>query len=84
LNFDLQWISIQVKDGLNSVGIGAFFNVLNPGQMLLWHVVLLLFVVGVLVALYLLLVRRYGVVLLIDVVVEFVIVFGIVVFEVWL
>jgi hypothetical protein len=29
------------KDGLNAVGIGAYFNVLDPGQMLLWHVMLL-------------------------------------------
>jgi ubiquinol-cytochrome c reductase cytochrome b subunit len=61
-NFDAQWISTQAKDGLNSVGIGAFFNVLNPGQMLLWHVVLLPFVLGVLVVLHVVLVRRHGVV----------------------
>ncbi|HEX3004894.1 MAG TPA: cytochrome b N-terminal domain-containing protein [Angustibacter sp.] len=69
-NFDSQWISTQAKDGLNSVGVGAFFNVLNPGQMLLWHVVLLPFVVGVLVALHLLLVRRHGVVPPIDALAE--------------
>jgi quinol-cytochrome oxidoreductase complex cytochrome b subunit len=69
-NFDSQWISTQAKDGLNSVGVGAFFNVLNPGQMLLWHVVLLPFVVGVLVVLHLLLVRRHGVVPPIDAVSE--------------
>jgi ubiquinol-cytochrome c reductase cytochrome b subunit len=69
-NFDSQWISTQAKDGLNSVGVGAFFNVLNPGQMLLWHVVLLPFVVGVLVALHLLLVRRHGVVPPIDAVTD--------------
>src|SRR5438876_7583294 len=40
-NFDSQWISTQAKDGLNSVGVGAWFNVLNYGQMLLFHVVLL-------------------------------------------
>jgi hypothetical protein len=61
-NFDSQWISTQAKDGLNSVGIGAFFNVLNFGQMLLWHVLLLPLAVGVLVGLHLLLVRRRGVV----------------------
>jgi quinol-cytochrome oxidoreductase complex cytochrome b subunit len=61
-NVDSQWISTQAKDGLNSVGVGAFFNVLNPGQMLLWHVVLLPVVVGVLVVLHVLLVRRHGVV----------------------
>ena len=27
-NFDSQWISTQAKDGINAVGIGAFFHVL--------------------------------------------------------
>jgi ubiquinol-cytochrome c reductase cytochrome b subunit len=61
-NFDAQWISGQAKDGLNAVGIGAFFNVLNPAQMLLWHVVLLPLVIGVIVVLHIVLVRRHGVV----------------------
>jgi quinol---cytochrome c reductase cytochrome b subunit, bacillus type len=61
-NFDSQWISTQAKDGLNSVGIGAWFNVLNYGQMLLFHVILLPFVLGVLVVWHVLLVRRRGVV----------------------
>ena len=61
-NFDSQWIAGQAKDGLNSVGIGAFFNVLNPGQMLLYHVVLLPLVVGLLTLIHIILVRRHGVV----------------------
>jgi quinol-cytochrome oxidoreductase complex cytochrome b subunit len=61
-NFDSQWISTQAKDGLNSVGVGAWFNVLNEGQMLLWHVLLLPLVVGVLIVLHVLLVRKKGVV----------------------
>ncbi len=61
-NFDSQWISTQAKDGLNSVGVGALFNVLNFGQMLLWHVLLLPIAVGVLIAVHLLMVRRRGVV----------------------
>ncbi|HVC69099.1 MAG TPA: cytochrome b N-terminal domain-containing protein [Acidimicrobiales bacterium] len=61
-NFDAQWIATQAKDGLNSVGIGAFFNVLNFGQMLLWHVLLLPAVVIAFVAFHVLLVRRRGVV----------------------
>jgi ubiquinol-cytochrome c reductase cytochrome b subunit len=61
-NFDSQWISTQAKDGLNSVGIGAFFNVLDTGQMLLWHVLLLPVTVGLLIAGHVLLVRRHGVV----------------------
>ena len=61
-NFDSQWISTQAKDGLNAVGVGAWFNVLNPGQMLLWHVVLLPFAVGLIAVLHIVLVRRHGVV----------------------
>jgi quinol-cytochrome oxidoreductase complex cytochrome b subunit len=61
-NFDAQWISGQAKDGLNAVGIGAVFNVLNPGQMLMWHIVLLPLVIGVLVVWHVILVRRHGVV----------------------
>ncbi len=61
-NFDAQWISAEAKDGLNSVGVGAWLNVLNPGQMLLWHVVLLPFAVGILTVVHIVLVRRHGVV----------------------
>ncbi len=61
-NFDSQWISTQAKDGLNSMGIGAVFNVLNTGQMLLWHVMLLPLVLGVIVVVHVVLVRRHGVV----------------------
>jgi len=61
-NFDSQWISTQAKDGLNSVGVGAVFNVLNTGQMLLWHIMLLPLIVGVIVVTHVILVRRHGVV----------------------
>ncbi len=61
-NFDSQWISTQAKDGLNSVGVGALFNVLNFGQMLLWHVLLLPVGIAALVGLHLLMVRHRGVV----------------------
>jgi quinol-cytochrome oxidoreductase complex cytochrome b subunit len=61
-NFDSQWISTQAKDGLNAVGIGAWFNVLDPGQMLTWHIALLPLVVGVLAVWHVVLVRRHGVV----------------------
>ena len=61
-NFDSQWISTQAKDGLNSIGVGAFFNVLDPAQMLLWHVVLLPAAVGLVVVGHVVLVRRHGVV----------------------
>jgi ubiquinol-cytochrome c reductase cytochrome b subunit len=65
-NFDSQWIAGQAKDGLNAVGIGAYFNVLNPGQMLLWHVALLPLLLGALVVVHVILVRRHGVVPPID------------------
>ena len=40
-NFDSQWISTNGKDAINATGLGAFFNLMNFGQMLLWHVVLI-------------------------------------------
>ena len=61
-DFQSQWISGEAKDGINSIGIGAFFNVLNPSQMLLWHVVLLPLAVGLIAVLHIVLVRRHGVV----------------------
>ncbi|MEA2509854.1 MAG: hypothetical protein QOG21_1936 [Actinomycetota bacterium] len=61
-NLASQWIAGEAKDGLNSVGIGAYFNVLNFGKMLMWHIVLLPLVLGFLVVIHVLLVRRRGVV----------------------
>ena len=65
-NFDAQWIGAEAKDGINSIGVGGWFNVLNPGQMLLWHVVLLPFAVGIITEVHIVLVRRHGVVPPID------------------
>ena len=61
-NFDSQWISTQAKDGINATGGGAFFNVLNTGQMLMWHIVLLPIGAVLLTALHVLMVRVKGVV----------------------
>jgi quinol-cytochrome oxidoreductase complex cytochrome b subunit len=61
-NFDSQWIATQAKDGINSLGVGAFFNVLNFGQMYSYHVLLLPVVVVTIVAAHILLVRRNGIV----------------------
>lgn len=61
-NFDSQWISTQGKDGINATGAGAFFNVLNSGQMLMWHIVLLPIGAVLLTTLHVLLVRKKGVV----------------------
>jgi ubiquinol-cytochrome c reductase cytochrome b subunit len=61
-NFDSQWISTQGKDGINATGAGAFFNVLNTGQMLMWHIVLLPIAAVLLTTVHVLLVRKKGVV----------------------
>jgi ubiquinol-cytochrome c reductase cytochrome b subunit len=61
-NFDSQWISTQAKDGINATGAGAFFNVMNFGQMLMWHIVLLPIGVVALTGLHILMVRRRGIV----------------------
>ncbi|RNM17472.1 cytochrome b N-terminal domain-containing protein [Nocardioides pocheonensis] len=61
-DFTSQWIAAEGKDGINAIGVGAFFNILNPAQMLLWHVALLPLAVGALVVWHVILVRRHGVV----------------------
>ena len=61
-NFDAQWIAVNAKDAMNSVGAGAFFNVLNFGQMYGMHVVLLPLGITALVLLHIVLVRMKGVV----------------------
>jgi quinol-cytochrome oxidoreductase complex cytochrome b subunit len=65
-NFASQWIAVSAKDALNAAGLGAFFNVLNFGQMYGIHVVLLPAAIIVLVALHILWVRMKGVVRPID------------------
>jgi hypothetical protein len=62
-NFDSQWISTSGKDAFDGVGVGAFFNVMNFGQMLLWHVLLIPVVLVALVGAHILAVRVRGVVL---------------------
>jgi quinol-cytochrome oxidoreductase complex cytochrome b subunit len=61
-NFDAQWIAVQAKDAMNALGVGAFFNVLNFGQMYGFHIIVLPLAVSALVGLHLLLVRMHGVV----------------------
>ena len=61
-NFSAQWIAAQGKDALNSIGIGAFFNLLNFGQMYGFHIVLLPLVIVVLIGIHLLQVRIRGIV----------------------
>jgi hypothetical protein len=60
-NFDSQWIATNGKDAFNAVGVGSFFNVMNFGQMLLWHVVLIPVILVALAGGHVLLVRVRGV-----------------------
>jgi ubiquinol-cytochrome c reductase cytochrome b subunit len=61
-NFDAQWIAVQGKDAMNAVGVGAFFNLLNFGQMYGFHIFILPWVVAALIGMHLALVRIKGVV----------------------
>jgi ubiquinol-cytochrome c reductase cytochrome b subunit len=61
-NFDAQWIALNAKDAVNSIGLGSFFNVLDYGQMFGLHVMLLPLAVVSLIGIHILLVRRKGVV----------------------
>jgi hypothetical protein len=61
-NFDAQWIATNGKDAINSTGLGGSFNLLNFGQMLMWHIVLVPIVLIALVVGHVLMVRAKGVV----------------------
>jgi ubiquinol-cytochrome c reductase cytochrome b subunit len=65
-NFASQFVAINAKDAMNAAGAGAFFNVLNFGQMYGLHVMLLPIGVTILVVIHLVLVRTRGVVKPID------------------
>ena len=65
-NFASQFVAINAKDAMNGAGIGAFFNVLNFGQMYGLHVMLLPVGVTFLVVAHIVLVRARGVVKPID------------------
>ena len=60
-NFDSQWIATNGKDAINATGLGSFFNLLNFGQMLMWHIVLIPIALVALVGGHVLLVRVRGV-----------------------
>ena len=61
-NLDSQWIAVQGKDAMNAVGIGAFFNLLNFGQMYSIHIAIMPAVIAALITVHLILVRRKGLV----------------------
>jgi ubiquinol-cytochrome c reductase cytochrome b subunit len=62
LNFDSEFIAVNAKDAMNAAGVGAFFNVLNFGQMYGLHVMLLPITVTFLVVAHIVMVRSKGVV----------------------
>jgi quinol-cytochrome oxidoreductase complex cytochrome b subunit len=62
LNFDSEFIAVNAKDAMNGAGVGAFFNVLNFGQMYGLHVMLFPIVVTFLVVAHIVMVRSRGVV----------------------
>ncbi|HZQ49983.1 MAG TPA: cytochrome b N-terminal domain-containing protein [Candidatus Dormibacteraeota bacterium] len=66
LNFDSEFIAVNAKDAMNGAGIGAFFNVLNFGQMYGLHVMLFPITVTLLVVVHIVMVRSRGVVKPID------------------
>ncbi len=66
LNFASEFIAINAKDAMNGSGIGAFFNVLNFGQMYGLHVMLLPITVTFIVVVHIVMVRSRGVVKPID------------------
>ena len=65
-NFDSQWISTNGKDAFNAIGVGSFFNLMNFGQMLTWHIVVVPLVLVTIVAIHVIAVRFKGVVVPID------------------
>jgi len=60
-NFDSQWISTSGKDAFNAAGIGAIWNAMNFGQMLMWHIVLVPIALTAIIGAHILLVRVRGV-----------------------
>jgi hypothetical protein len=60
-NFAGQWIATNGKDAINATGLGSFFNLLNFGQILTWHIVLVPLLLVSIVIVHILLVRVRGV-----------------------
>jgi ubiquinol-cytochrome c reductase cytochrome b subunit len=59
-NWDSQWIAVQAKDAMNALGVGAFFNTMDTGQVLTLHVVALPLLLVLLVGVHLFFIRREG------------------------
>ncbi|HLF78067.1 MAG TPA: cytochrome b N-terminal domain-containing protein [Dehalococcoidia bacterium] len=59
-NWDSQWIAVQAKDAMNALGVGAFFNTMDTGQVLTLHIVFLPVLLLLFVVIHLILIRREG------------------------
>jgi ubiquinol-cytochrome c reductase cytochrome b subunit len=57
-NWDSQWIATQAKDAMNAAGVGAVFNTMNTGQVLMLHAIVLPLVLAAIIGVHLLLVRH--------------------------
>jgi quinol-cytochrome oxidoreductase complex cytochrome b subunit len=60
-DYEAQWITTQGKDAISATGMGAFFNLLNPGQMITMHIVLFPLIVFGVVGAHLLWIRLHGI-----------------------
>ena len=60
-NFDSQWIATNGKDAINATGMGSILNLMNFGQILAWHIVLIPLLLVLFVAIHIILVRVRGV-----------------------
>jgi quinol-cytochrome oxidoreductase complex cytochrome b subunit len=59
-NWDSQWIAVQAKDAMNALGVGAFFNTMDTGQVLTLHIVVMPLLLVLLVGVHLFFIRREG------------------------
>lgn len=59
-NWDSQWISLQAKDAMNALGVGALFNTMNAGQVVTLHTVVFPLVAVLLLSLHLFFIRSDG------------------------
>ncbi len=60
-NFDSQWIATNGKDAINATGLGSFFNLMNFGQMITMHIVVIPLVLVIVVGWHIVMVRIRGV-----------------------
>lgn len=61
-SFDAQWIAVQHKTAFDAIGLGGVFQLMNFGQMITWHIVLLPMLIAAALGVHLFLVRVRGVV----------------------